>query len=651
MDKGSRTLVGLLSLMERGSRAFSDLAGAPWIAIRDRLLSMKARLAPALERRRELLSRPGGLPWAAVHDRLLSKAARLGPQTPYLIGLGALTVAAGFPLLHLKLMSGHDSWAYPPRYVEFYQGLKDGQIVPRWARDLAFGHGEPIFNFNPPLLYYLVAGIHALGFGFIQSEDVALLILLALSGLGMYLLANDAFGRRGALVAATAYLFAPYMLVCLYVRHALADYTAFAPIPFAFWGLFAGTTRKSTPHLLVGAIAVAALMLSSVSVAVIVMPALVALVAAVAWRERSARAVLGGCGCIALGLGLSAFFWIPAIREARFVHFSRREEGRFDYHNHFVYIQQLVYSKWGYGLSVPGTGDGFSFGLGPVHLALTATVLLLLRPLWRASARAGLLVASFLVLLLASVFFMTDASLFVWERVSALPHLAFPWRFLSLAAPATALLCGAPFVLLRADTPERRRLANVLMLVAIAAVVIWGFRHAHPQRLLDKTDAEFSTESIATKGIAADFGESEPIYVQQSPRAPAKEPLSVLSGLASVTVTGTSVTEREFFVRVDQDAQLRMNTFYFPGWTLYVDGARQPVRHDPPLGLMDFRLARGAHTVRFEFRDTPVRTWSTRLSLASLAALLLAGAARIDPAARAQALEARWRAVRRRYRR
>jgi hypothetical protein len=556
-------------------------------------------------------------------DGFLARATALraaySPHVSFLAALGALTLLAGLPLFQFKLMSGHDSLAYLPRYVEFYQGLRDGEIVPRWAADLGAGYGEPTFNFNPPALYYLVSAFHAIGFTFIASEDLAVFVLLLAAGAGMYLLACDVFGRHGGLVAAVAYVFSPFLLMRLYVGHALADFTAFAFMPYAFWAI-SGIDRGSTSRrFLTGAVAVALLMLSSISVAVMVLPALALFLALKATSGKDLAALLRGGACVALGLGLSAFFWLPAIRETQFVHISRREAGSLNFHNHFVYIWQLVYSPWGYGLSVPGWHDGLSFAVGPVHLLLTGVALLLVRRIWRASAPAGALVAASLVIVVGSVFFATNASLFIWEHVSVLHPLQFPWRFLTLIALATSLFCGVPFLLLR-DAP--RQLVNVLMVALIAAIFVLNFRHADPQTFLKTTDADYSPHNIATEGLAATAREFEPIDVQQFPSTPAQEPLTVTAGIAAYRVIERTPILQSFRIHVDKDAQLRLSTFYFPGWKVYVDDGATAVSHSNSQGLMEFRLAPGDHNVRVAFEDTPIRHWSTLLSLLCLVLLI-----------------------------
>ena len=63
---------------------------------------------------------------------------------------------------------------------------------------------------------------------------------------------------------------------------------------------------------------------------------------------------------------------------------------------------------------------------------------------------------------------------------------------------------------------------------------------------------------------------------------------------------------------------MRSSTFYFPGWTLFIDDTRAAVYHANPNGLIEFPLPAGEHDVRLVFRDTAVRGWSERASLVGL---------------------------------
>jgi hypothetical protein len=552
----------------------------------------------------------------------LAAGQGLRRHLPYLTGLALLALLAGLPLFQFQIMSGHDTLEYLPRATEFYEGLRAGQIFPRWASDLSWGYGQPFFSFNPPLFYYVSSFFHALGFRLVAAQNLALFALLVLGGLGMYVLAAAFFERRGGLVAAVAYLFAPYLLVTLYVRHALADFSALAFLPWAFWGLYRFAREGGRPlPLLAGAVSVGLLLLSSNPVALITFSALLLLLAWLAVATRRGGVLLRGLWCLGLGLGLSAFFWLPALVERRYVQVSRLLEGYLDYRQHFVYPWQFFHSPWGYGLSVPGTQDGMSFALGPVHLLLAVAALLLVWRVRRIPGRGKWAVWFSLVILLLAAFLSSRGAAFLWAWLPLLEYLGFPWRLLSLVAASTAFLCGFPFLLV---PPGRDRLAAVLMALLMVSLFLFGFPHARPEGFLDVEDAEYGPQAIRERGLAVTTArEYEPIWVQQPPSQPATAPVTLVEGQARLLSARPSPTHFEIQADVLEGARLRVNTFYFPGWTLYVDGSERGIDYLNPQGVIEFSLEPGEHQVQLLFRDTPVRMWSSRFSLLGLFLLLL----------------------------
>ena len=548
----------------------------------------------------------------------------LRTHLPYLAVLGLVTILAGLPLFEFKLMRGHDSLPYFLRSIEFYEGLRFGNLFPRWAADFAYGFGEPTFNFSPPAFYYLTAFFHVMGFGFISAENLAAFIILLLSGVGMYLLAGQVFGPRGGLVSAVAYLFSPYMLTSLYVRHALADFSAFAFIPFAFWGLHRYTLVGGHWWLLVGALSTALLVLSSTSVALFTFPALLLLLATTlyyGWRDQESSvipALARGIGLLLLALGLSAFYWLPSLAETDFVHLQRRLEGYSDFHNHFLYIHQLVIPQWGYGLSIPGPGDGMNFAIGPIHLLLLATSLWVS---WNTATRlgpVGVLVPFFVSLSVLAGFFAIGTSVFIWERLYFLQMLQFPWRFLSLIAMSTGFVSGSLFLIF---FKEHRWRATGLMWILIVALVVVGFPHAKPRGFV-VIDGSVTPSSIAASGRQDPLRQLEPIWVSQTPTAPAAERLTFIEGEGLLLTSKVTPTYYDFVTESTESTRVRVNTFYFPGWEVSVGGMERPIDIEKLSGVMEFWLEPGTHRIQVQFTDTPVRNVGEWLSLFSLASIL-----------------------------
>ena len=58
------------------------------------------------------------------------------------------------PLFHTGFFPMHDN-TQVARVFEMGKALRDGMIPVRWAQDLGFGYGYPLFTFYAPLAYYV----------------------------------------------------------------------------------------------------------------------------------------------------------------------------------------------------------------------------------------------------------------------------------------------------------------------------------------------------------------------------------------------------------------------------------------------------------------------------------------------------------------
>jgi uncharacterized membrane protein YfhO len=64
--------------------------------------------------------------------------------------------------------------------------------------------------------------------------------------------------------------------------------------------------------------------------------------------------------------------------------------------------------------------------------------------------------------------------------------------------------------------------------------------------------------------------------------------------------------------------RLTINTPYFPGWTLSLDGRAIPAVVQPEAGFMDVTVPPGRHTLDARLVDTAIRRWSNIVSAGSL---------------------------------
>ncbi|RME45227.1 MAG: hypothetical protein D6795_16835 [Deltaproteobacteria bacterium] len=535
-----------------------------------------------------------------------------------LLSVGVWLCARG--ILVPRLIVAHDALEYLPRQVEFHENISAGILLPRWAPDLGNGHGYPFFLYNPPFFYYVAEGFHLAGLPFVASIHAAAAFLLLLSAASMYAWARAHWGCFGGMISAIAYLFAPYFLVVLYVRASFSDFAVFFWLPITFLCVERSLRPKGRRAWIVGlALSTAGVILSSNPVALFFLPVLALYPFAYGWRRAFPWPPLSG---IVLGVALAGWFWIPALFGKSLIHIDRLLVGYLHYGNHFVHPAQFLRGMWGYGLSLPGVEDGFSFEVGWPQLGAVAFwSLVRLRRRWPPSVGYALFVVAF------GLFFASTLSRPIWDRLPLLQYVEFPWRTLTLVVFAAAFLTGGCVTRLPAGAPRFLGGGGLLLLLLLI-----GVPRARPQGYHSVVEANYRPAEIARRGIAVTTRrEYEPRRVKVlAPPSPAL--LAVERGGVSRLRSERASPERIVaWVESRSEATLRLALHGFPGWRIVLDGKPLSWRYIPPYGLMRFEVPPGVHQVTIRFGNTPLRAIASLLSLLALLGLVALLALEISP--------------------
>ncbi|MCX6793800.1 MAG: hypothetical protein NTY06_01710 [Candidatus Gottesmanbacteria bacterium] len=502
-------------------------------------------------------------------------------------------------LFHPGLPVTHDGIDHVARIANFYQSLKEGNIIPRWAANLNWGYGHPILMFLYPLPSYIASLFHWVGFSFVNSTKIVFGIAMVASGLSMYLWLGDSFGKRAGVIGALLYVFAPYRFVDLYVRGALGEHVAFVFPPLILYFLhkrsFFGTS-----------LSLAALILSHNAIAIMFMPIIGLYMVYLLLFESKQRWLFGivSIGALLMGFALSAFFWFPAFFEGKYTLRDIVTSG--DAVTRFVSWTWFVYSPWNYG-----GGDSFTKSLG---LMQWAGVVFAIAATWKTKfTKVRIILLSSLGILLFSFFIMTSWSKPLWLAVTTLQKFQFPWRFLSVSVFAAAVLGGIAL-----GRSGKLFLILYSFCIILASVAMW-----HPKAYVVHDESFYSGIYPST----TDTGESSPIWSVRFMEHTAGAPLEVIDGQARITNGFRSSTVHEYLVRVIKPTLFRENTVYFPNWKIYIDGVPTQIQFQNPnyRGLMTFQMVPGNHTVRVVFEDTKIRGYANMISAVTFTFLALAG--------------------------
>jgi hypothetical protein len=556
--------------------------------------------------------------YAAMERRIAARLAQLAtprttPRTGTALALAVLILLFTHALFSGHLLDGHDSLEYPPRLTEFAKILGDHQFPPVWAPDLGTGHGQPLFEFAPPLIYAAALPFFKGGMSLANSLQFGLAILFALGAIAIFLIGRRlSFSRIASLGAAGAWLFAPYQALDIYVCGRFAESAALAVAPVALLGLITAIQCPTTVSVALGALALAMLPLAHNAIALLMFPVFAAIVAVrSAVSDHRLKTAAAGAGALAGGLGLSALFWLPALLERDFVKTNLLRTGFLNWTNYIISPSQLLWSPWGFGYAARGPANGISYSLGLVHIALAVAGLVIAMRAANRTRRLDALVfagAAIVAALLA-----TDLSWTIWAHVTTLQYLAYPWR--TLCVPALFM----PLLALYAFERMGPRPASV----AIVVLVLFNIAHTAPKGVQTYDEAYYSADSIAHLGINTSTREEyEPRTVQYRPYFESV----LLKGVRStplVTQIAVNSDSQSFKVDASEPALMQDSLFDYPGWAVLVDNREVATSPAAVSGEITFYVPAGTHNVLVELRPTPIRRWSFYVSLVTGALIAL----------------------------
>jgi hypothetical protein len=382
---------------------------------------------------------------------------RWAVRASYPIAAALLCVVALGPLLHPQFPWGATE---APRSVGRLEALLAGAGGPLWS-----GADGPLAS--------LIAGLGVrAGLAPPDAVKVTLGLGLVAGALAMYRFAADLWGRRGGLLAAVLFAYAPVRLVDLFVRGALAESVAWALPPLALWAgrcaLLAPGWRAVASGL-VTALAIAGLVLTHLGVAVLSFPvmALFWALVFVAGRRRLPAGRGWRLGLLLLLAGCASGATIVLLGGV-----SRGEDPA----AFVIYPHQLFSPRWGYGAPVSGPDDPLSFEVGVVAGALTLVAVVLSfwlredgQPALHLSRQRRAAVAFFAVVATFSTVLTLPPAAPLWAALQSAAALELPWRLLSVAAFGLAVAGGA-CGLLSSGRPAGQIALATFIGVAIVAV-------------------------------------------------------------------------------------------------------------------------------------------------------------------------------------
>lgn len=452
------------------------------------------------------------------------------------------------------------------RFSAFYENLRDGQFPVRFLTRLNFSYGYPVADFLYPLFMYLGVPIHVLGFSFVNTTKIILGLSFLSGAFFSYLWLKKLFEEKAALVGAVAYSLFPYHLFDIYKRGSVGEVLALGIVPFVLYAI----ERQS---VFLTSIGYALLITAHNSLAIIFIPVIFL-------YQALFKDLKSSITSLSFGLGISAFFFLPALYDKQFTIFDQVRIS--NYKEYFV-----------------GFGDVSLFGLIFFVSVLFGVFVFL---------KKDKKLKFFLVISILSLFLSISVSDFIWKILPLQTFVQFPFRFASLAILSTS------FLLSFAVFHYKGKIKAFFIIFLLSLIFVSSRSYLVPQIVQNYPDSFYSTNQDSTTVK----NEYMPKWVLQTPSSMPEQRIEITKGDAQIL----SVNKFRFTIQAKEKSTIQVNIVYFPGWEILVNGVKKSLSYDNKYGIIQFDIEAGRHDVEARFRETNIRLFADFLSIATLLSLL-----------------------------
>jgi hypothetical protein len=612
-------------------------SSATWPGRRKR--DMLSKVAYAGRRKRDMLSR-------------ITRAVRRFDWGLCLALALALVAAAPF-LTRPGLPRQTDTELHVYRAAELGHTLRAGVFYPRWAPDLYYGYGYPIFNYYASLTYYLANAFDLLpGVDIVGGVKAVFVLGLVLASAGAYLLGREFSGFVGGVLAAASFTFAPYVVfIDPHARGDLAEHFALCLLPvglYAFHRLMSGA-GGGRGALLGSVLSLAAIVFSHNLMGLI---AGVLLFGYWVWlvlesSGLNVRRDRMGWGALAfiLAAAIVAFFWLPFFLERSAIKLEVIDQkgGHFDFRNHFLTLGELLAPSRILDLGATAPRFRHNLGLAQWLLALPALAALAYFGTRKILGPCSPTPPHFCALTFFALAFcgllllMLPISTTVWEHIPGMRYLQFPWRLLGPANLMLAVCAAGSLLLLPTGRWNHLLAAICLLAVLLLSLPVlyppgWSpnFGGVAPQDIIAWEQESYALGTTSTGDFLPVRAALGTIYPAQSLLDSYTQPGPVDRVNRAALPEGTRVEVVEqralydhFSVYTPEEFVFRLYLFYFPGWRVYVDSEEVEINVAKPEGFITVFVPAGEHDVIVRFEDTPPRIIGRIVSACGLGGLVV----------------------------
>lgn len=483
------------------------------------------------------------------------------------------------------------------------QELRSGQFPVRYINMFGNGGGYMLFEFYSPLVYYVGAFIHIIGISLVKTTKLVFLLGYGVGLAGIVFLLKRYSNWVVTMIGSLLFLTSTYVGYDVYTRGDLGEFWGFMLLPAVFWAFLRLKEEKNRIFILSAGILLGLLILSHTLMGINGAIFLVLLFFIPPLdKQQSLRIFLA----VLLGAGLSAFFWLPVLTEHALTWYSQSSFTTLSYKTNFLNpleISGLHQLSWGF--KPPLLGLGLFVG-GCLSILFFLIKHKKITPVVRFAGSGFVL----------SLLLIWDISKPLWDHITYLQYMIFPWRFLS-GATVFAVLLIALFL----SKVKRRWLQVALGILLLLPAITLQYKYLRPSgyNFISQYFAEDACTSTTWASEYMPRWATECLPKPKNHAQPAYSLIQPTNNSEKVQSLQTKQNGREIEFNVaGTGSAIIASRYFFPGWISLVDTYKVTVSPYGKYGLLSFSVPGGQHHVIIKLTDTPVRTTGNIVSLFSI---------------------------------
>lgn len=510
--------------------------------------------------------------------------------------------------------SSFDGLTHMVNMAQYNVALSQGDFPVRWQDGFA-NYGMPIPLFGHQITSYLGALFIFLTNDPLTGYNLVIFFGALLSVGGFYLFLREYTDKWSALIGVLLFNFAPYRIINIFIRGAIPEFFSHAYTGFMLVALKRYVEKNQTRYLFMYTV-LASLLLQTHPIAFLVQYILITpyyLYLVFIKKGNILKSILIFIASTLLAIGISGYYIIPLLSEFKYFYYGT-QSGLF-LPNHFLTIKNFFQPAWYYFYNGDTTTRGNFLHIGGIELMIISMAFLAylvnLKKIGKREWLGPLLLATFFVY----VFFLTRYSVFFYEHIKMLGNIQHQWRMLTGLIVIPPLLCA--FLISKIKS---KNIQIVIGVVVVLYVALLRFPQLYGKNYVieNKKTYTFTIDNL----YAQVYNTIWTGPTQSYPVKKVKGEIIEGKGKIEKRVERNSWRTYEVIVK-SPEIRLVDNTFYFPGWKVFVDKKEVPIEFQDMnyRGVITYRIPEGRHIVEVKFTNTKVRLLANIISILSIGTL------------------------------